>query len=362
MTGVDIIIPTFREVENIAPLIDRLKQVRDQSGLPLYVTFVDDNSEDGIDEAMREANEDWVTLVVRKGERGLSTAVIHGIERTGRDFIVVMDADLSHPPERIPQLIRELHEGSDFAVASRYVEGGSTDDNWGFFRWLNSRVATILARPFTTIKDPMSGFFALRRATFAEARNLNPVGYKIGLELIVKCRCKRVTEIPISFADRIHGESKLTLNEQLQYIQHLRRLYMHSFSQFAEVAQFLVVGATGVIVNVLMLTLGLLAGVPHRSAVAFAIWVSITTNFLLNRRFTFSHAQDGPLLRQYLKYVGSVLFGAVVNYLVTVTAISQFPALPPQLAALLGIFAGTLLNFVGMKYLVFRKRYIKRVD
>jgi dolichol-phosphate mannosyltransferase len=358
-TDVDVIIPAFREVQNVGPLVERLKQVRNASGLSLYVTFVDDNSQDGIDEAIRETGEDWVRLIVRKTERGLSTAVIHGIEHTRHDFIVVMDADLSHPPERIPDLIRELNEGSDFAVGSRYVEGGSTDDNWGFFRWLNSRVATILARPFTRIKDPMSGFFALRRSTFDAARDLNPIGYKIGLELIVKCQCKRVTEIPIHFEDRVYGQSKLTFAEQLKYIQHIRRLYIYSFNQFAELIQFAVVGGSGVLVNLLVLTLSLMVGMPHQVAVALAIWVSITTNFLLNRRFTFSYAKDGPFLQQYVSYVASVMFGALVNYIVTLMLIAQFPSLLPQIAALAGIVVGTILNYTAMKYLVFRKRYIR---
>ena len=106
------------------------------------------------------------------------------------------------------------------------MKGGTTDDDWGVFRWLNSRVATLLSRPFTSIKDPMSGFFALRRATFRKADELNPVGYKIGLELIVKCRCRRVTELPLHFSDRVHGESKLSIREQAKYIRHIRRLFM----------------------------------------------------------------------------------------------------------------------------------------
>ena len=358
-TNVDVVIPTFREAENVRPLIARLRQVRKDSGLSLFVTIVDDDSRDGIDEAVRGLGEDWVRLIVRKGERGLSTAVIHGIEHTTHDVIVVMDADLSHPPERIPDLVRELAEGSDFVFGSRYVEGGSTGEDWGFFRWMNSQVATVLARPFTKISDPMSGFFALRRSTYEAAHDLNPIGYKIGLELLVKCHCKRATEVPIHFENRIHGESKLTFAEQLKYIRHLRRLYIHSFSQFAELVQFAVVGGSGVLVNLLALTLGLALGMPHRIAVAFAICVSITSNFLLNRRFTFSHAKEGPILRQYAKYVASVTFGGVVNYGVTVMLLEQYPRLLPQLAALGGIAVGTLLNYVAMKYVVFRKHHVK---
>ena len=143
------------------------------------------------------------------------------------NWCVVMDADLSHPPEAIPGMIARLDDGADFVIGSRYVSGGTTDSNWGLLRWLNSKVATWLARPLTRAKDPMAGFFALRRTTFERATALNPIGYKIGLELLVKCRCVRVDEVPIHFADRQHGESKLSFREQLRYLQHLGRLYSH---------------------------------------------------------------------------------------------------------------------------------------
>ena len=107
-----------------------------------------------------------------------------------------MDADLSHPPEVLPAMLAKLDGGADFVLGSRYVSGGTTSHDWGFLRWLNSRVATLLARPLTSVRDPMSGFFALRRSTFELGKDFNPVGYKIGLELIVKCGCERVRRGP----------------------------------------------------------------------------------------------------------------------------------------------------------------------
>src|SRR5208337_1975571 len=109
-------------------------------------------------------------------------------------------------------------------------------------RWLNSRVATILARPLTSVRDPMAGFFCLARATFESGRDFNPIGYKIGLELIVKCGCEKVVEVPIHFEDRQFGESKLTFKQQLLYLQHLRRLYMFKYGLWTQLMQFLVVG------------------------------------------------------------------------------------------------------------------------
>ena len=190
---------------------------------------MDDDSRDGSVELVRDRSEDWVRLVVRTTDRGLSQAALEGLSQAKGDVLVCMDADLSHPPEAIPAMLAKLAEGADFVIASRYVAGGSTAHDWGFLRWLNSRVATWLARPLTHVSDPMSGFFALRRATFEAGRDFNPIGYKIGLELVVKCHCERVVEIPIHFTDRRFGTSKLTLRQQALYLAHLWRLYAFKF-------------------------------------------------------------------------------------------------------------------------------------
>jgi dolichol-phosphate mannosyltransferase len=222
--AVSVVVPTYREVENIPALVARLEALR-AAGLDLELVLVDDDSRDGTEALVTSLGLPWVRLVIRTADRGLSPAVVEGLRRARGELLVVMDADLSHPPEKIPELLAALRAGADFAVGSRFVAGGSTEAGWGLFRWLNSKVATLLARPLTTLRDPMAGFFALRRETFEAARALDPIGYKIGLELLVKCRCARVVEIPIRFLDRRLGESKLTLREQVNYLRHLARLY-----------------------------------------------------------------------------------------------------------------------------------------
>lgn len=227
--GVSVIVPTFREEPNLAPLVAAIAATREAHGLDLDVWIMDDQSGDGSRERVAALNTDWVRFIERDGERGLSPAVVEGIERSHGESIVVMDADLSHPAAAIPDMLAALAGGADFAVGSRYVPGGSTDDEWGPFRWVNSRVATLLARPLVRLSDPMSGFFALRRDRLGDVP-LNPVGYKIGLEIIVKCRMRRIAEIPIHFADRSAGESKLTFKQQALYLEHLRRLYAFRFT------------------------------------------------------------------------------------------------------------------------------------
>ena len=231
---ISIVVPTFREVESLPSLIERIAQMRAAgAGAAERSTnisidellIVDDDSRDGTTELLAARSEPWIQLIVRTRDRGLSQSVLEGLRRARGDILVVMDADLSHPPEVIVDMVDALGQGADFVVGSRYVAGGSTADDWGLFRWVNSRVATLLARPLTKITDPMSGFFALPREVFERAEDPSPLGYKIGLELLVRCRCENVREVPIHFANRIHGKSKLTLREQILYVQHLTRLY-----------------------------------------------------------------------------------------------------------------------------------------
>src|SRR6266851_949397 len=253
--SVEVVVPTYREAESIPHLVERLRVLREKTGLDLELLLMDDNSGDGSQELVRSMNLPWVRIVVRSADRGLSQAVLDGLRRSERDVFVVMDADLSHPPEKIPEMLEALGRGADFALGSRFAEGGSIAEDWSLFRWLNSRVATLLALPLTRLKDPMSGFFALRRSTFVGGRDLNPIGYKIGLELVIKCGCTRVVEIPIHFSDRRFGQSKLSLKEQLKYLQHIRRLYIYKYGTWSHLAQFLVVGFSGLLVNLLVLTL-----------------------------------------------------------------------------------------------------------
>lgn len=363
VAGISIIVPTYREAANIPHLLERIDQVRLRHDLTLEVIFVDDDSRDGSVEAVRTSGHDWARILVRTENRGLSPAVIAGFRAARYPVLICMDADLSHPPERIPQLVLGLNAGQQFMIGSRYVPGGSTDDDWGFLRWLNSRIATLLARPLTQIRDPMSGFFALRKADFDRARDLNPVGYKIALELIVKCGFENVGEVPIRFADRVHGESKLTFKEQLKYIQHLRRLYLYRFANAMHLAQFLVVGASGVVVNLAVLSTLAALGLPDALCLAGGIGVSVLTNFLLNRRFTFSYARHGPILRQFAGFLGASAVGALVSFSVSMmlrTRVLSEVAFGLQLAAMGGIAAGMIFNYLGNRYIVFRKTHVRR--
>jgi len=194
-----IIVPTYHEAANVPELIARIERVRQSSSFDMEVLLMDDDSRDGIVEVVAALGKPWVRVVVRTANRGLSPAVLDGFHESRGDTLLVMDADMSHPPEKIPEMVAALDAGHDFVIGSRYVMGGSTNDQWGILRWINSQMATVLALPLTTVRDPMSGFFALHRQTFDRADTLNPIGYKIALELLVKCHCRNVCEVPIHF-------------------------------------------------------------------------------------------------------------------------------------------------------------------
>jgi dolichol-phosphate mannosyltransferase len=359
LPSVTIVVPTYQEAENLPHLIDAVARVRDAHGLALTLLIVDDDSRDGSVEIVASRPETWVQIMVRTGDRGLSEAVLDGLRRARGDVLICMDADLSHPPDAILQMLGKLQAGADFVVGSRYVDGGATSDDWGFLRWLNSRVATLLARPLTTVRDPMAGFFALRRSTFESGRGFNPIGYKIGLELIVKCNCERVVEVPIHFENRRFGQSKLTLKQQLLYLQHLRRLYIFKYGVWTELMQFLLVGGLGTVVNLTLLTLLIAGGMSAHAAVGGAIAVAMCFNFVLNRRFSFAGARQGSWWRQFVGFVSACSMGALVNYATTLFLLARSADASPQTAALAGITAGTSLNFLTSRYLVFRRSHVR---
>ncbi len=226
---ISIVVPTYKEAENLPHVTKAVAEAFAGRDWHYEILFIDDDSGDGSEAVCAKLAETHpVHMVVRKGERGLATAVIQGIEISTGDFVVVMDADLSHPASAIPEMVTRLQTGqSDFVVGSRYVEGGSIHHGWSLFRKLNSIIPLLLAMPLSPLKDPISGFFAIRRDDMPDSSRLSPIGYKIALEIFVKGNFQRASEVPIHFAHRQFGESKLSFKEQLNFLRHLVRLYGH---------------------------------------------------------------------------------------------------------------------------------------
>jgi len=226
MRTLSIIIPTFNEAHNIEPLAENIHRVL-VGNFSYEVIVVDDASDDGTAERVEALPASYnFSVIRRKNERGLASAVLLGIKKANYSNIVVMDADLSHPPEEIPVFVEKAErEHADIVVGSRYVEGGSTDYSWTIYRRLNTWLATFLILPLVRINDPMAGFFLMKKELIKKDVPLDPIGYKILLELIVKTSPQKICEVPIHFHKRLYGKSKLSFKEQLNYLRHVSRLY-----------------------------------------------------------------------------------------------------------------------------------------
>lgn len=225
--GVTVVVPTFHEAQCLPSLLDRLGRLRAEERLDLEVLLMDDRSRDGSAELVRGLGAPWVRFVERSSDPGLSAAVLDGFALATHPVVVVMDADLSHPPEAIPALLVKLEQGEDLVLGSRFVPGASVDGSWGRRRRLVSALARVLARPLTPVRDPGAGFLAFRRSLLERIDPLRPIGFKVGLELLVKARGARVAEVPIRFTDRSAGASKLGPKAQADYLRHLLRLYRY---------------------------------------------------------------------------------------------------------------------------------------
>ena len=224
MPDFSLIIPTYNERDQVMPLIEQVFAACHASGLRPEVIIVDDNSPDGTGACAAMLADRWpVRVVHRPAKLGLGSAVLDGCSVAGSNIIAVMDADFSHPPQLLPSLFAALSRyDADIVVASRYVKGGGTS-GWPFSRRAMSRIACWAARPLTPVRDPMSGFFLIRRERLAAFRT-NAAGFKIGLEFLVRTAPRKVAELPYVFAERVTGRSKMGAGEVLRFARQLASL------------------------------------------------------------------------------------------------------------------------------------------
>jgi dolichol-phosphate mannosyltransferase len=250
MATYSIIVPAYKEGGNLEQLTRRVFAAVESQGFKkgsVELTVVDDNSNDGSAETMQRLKKEGFTcdILVRTKERGLSSAVIHGIRSSSGKYLLVMDADLQHPPESVPQMLRAFDNNkgqTEFVLGTRYGAGVAIDKDWPLHRRVISWGARLLARPLTPLSDPMSGFFGIRRDVFQRGeKDISAIGYKIALELFVKCRVKRYEEVSFSFAARLVGESKLTGKVIVHYLKHLKALYRFAYGIWVLVCLVLVV-------------------------------------------------------------------------------------------------------------------------
>lgn len=354
MPAIEVIVPTYREAANLPALLARLLETFDRSGLDASVLIVDDDSQDGTEQALRPfLAAGRVHLHVRRGERGLSTAVLEGLRRSQARVIVVCDADLSHPPETIPELVAPILAGdAEMTIGSRYISGGQ-DVGRGFWRLAASRISCWLARPLTPVQDAVSGFFAVSRE-IVDREKLDPLGFKIGLEIFVRCRVEKYREIPIRFVDRITGKSKLGSREVIAYLRHLLRLAEFRRPEWVQFVRFGLVGTLGFLCDSLLFFLGYrLLGLHYLAAQAASFAGAATHNFLWHRHWTFPRGREARAMFQYISFLAVALAALGLRTVLMAWLVEKF-GWSPYGAFVLGVVVLMAVNFVGSRHLVFR--------
>jgi dolichol-phosphate mannosyltransferase len=240
---ISVIVPTYNETENIRPLCERLFKALEGAGLNGELLIMDDESVGSeetvkiVDDLKKKGHPVRIHCRKRSEGRGLSSAVLLGFQMAVHSTLVCMDADLQHEPETVPAVAEPVLSGSaEFVVGSRNVAGGGVGFEWNFIRRIMSWVATLLAWPVAGSTDPMSGFFCTTKAVIARAKDANPIGFKIGLEIMSRSRAHPVKDVAITFQNRVAGESKLSGKMITLYAQQLAQLYWNKYGWFLVVA------------------------------------------------------------------------------------------------------------------------------
>lgn len=405
--SLSIILPTYNESQNIVNLLNKIHD-KLRPGIPVEVVVVDDNSPDGTGRLVEEyarsigtpiskttnsamkittcdyekynRSEDLndtdylIKVIYRADKYGLMSAILQGIQDSSGEYILVMDADLSHSPEVIPIMIDEIQNSDyDIIIGSRYVKGGSII-GWPFRRRVISIGATKIAQHGLKIKvkDPMSGFFICKRHVLRNI-DINTAGYKILLELLVKKPGINAKEIPYSFVNRKLGKSKMDLSVIIDYLKAVWILYRYERTSkqafkrtrksvlfFSKAARFYTVGASGLLINYSIsssLANGLFVDISYMHATLIGIICSMTSNFLLNKRWTFEDKNFllKHTLKQYGMFTGFSSFGAALQLLIVylLTGASGFNY---EISLFMAVAIASVSNFLLNKRWTFQER------
>lgn len=361
MTATTIVVPTFNEGGNVEVLVRRLATALERPQ-DAEVLFVDDSTDDTPRriEAVAEAGFMPVRLLHRPaGERtgGLAGAVSAGIEASDADYVVVMDGDLQHPPELVPEL-RRVAGDVDLAVASRYTGEGDSSGLAGRWRRSVSSLSTLLARSCfprrvgAVCTDPMTGFFCIRRDA-VELERLRPRGFKILLEILARHEL-RVVELPFAFGERHDGDSKASWRQGVHFLHQMASLRMGRMSRFA------LVGALGTLVNLAIMWLLVTAAVPYVLAAVVAAELSILHNFLMQERFVFRDMRQGVHGRrsrvlQFFAFNNIETLLRLPFLVLLVSGLGMFPVLAQGLT----LAVAFLLRFFFVSRVVYRPRPVR---
>lgn len=388
-----IVLPTYNEAKNILKLIEAIRH-NIPSNVLGEIIVVDGNSPDGTgrivedyannidtlhdnDHQQNNSSRSIVKVVHQENRNGLISAILQGVNVAKGENILVMDADFSHPPEIIPRMLGSLLDSDcDLVIASRHVKGGSVV-GWPIKRRIISNGANKIARhslKIGDIKDPISGFFAFKRKVI-ERITFDTSGYKILLEILVKASNINVKEIPYTFINRQQGESKLDSKVIFDYIKAIWRLYRYGQKSrraklikekrkpilfFSKAARFYTVGASGFLVNYLislLLSNGVLSNFFYMHATTIGIICSITSNFVLNKAWTFEQRDFSfkRTIRQYGLYLGFSGIGAVVQLSLLYLFVQSYD-IQYLLSLLLAVAIASAGNFLLNKKWVFGEK------
>ena len=377
-----IIIPTYNESQNILKLIDAIEENLPRDILS-EIVIVDDNSPDGTGQIVENHTKprvSFIRVIHRQKKEGLVSAILDGIANSKGQNILIMDADFSHPPETIPLIVKELvRDPNCIVVASRYVTGGSIK-GWPFKRRLISNGAVKIARhglKVQNVKDPMSGFFALRR-DIIENIKIDSSGYKILLEILVKVRKVRVKEVPYTFVDRKSGKSKLDPNIMLDYTKSVWHLYRYgqkaarlpdseakherrkSVLFLSKAGRFYTVGASGLLLNYLVSILLLensYTNMGYMQSTMIGIIISNISNFLLNKIWTFEdrnfHFRN--TLKQYGFFAAFSSAGIIIQLITLYLLVES--GIQYAISLVVAVALASISNFLLNKKWTFREKF-----
>jgi dolichol-phosphate mannosyltransferase len=355
-----VVLPTFNERDNVEPLVERLEAVL--AGIEWEAIFVDDDSQDGTAEHVRaiSRHKPYIRCLQRLGRRGLSTACIEGVLASSAPFIAVMDADLQHDETLLPRMLAALKgDALDIVIGSRYVDGGGLGD-WDASRARISDLATRLSRLVVKadLRDPMSGFFMMRRPAFeAAVRDLSGQGFKILIDLFASSpRPLAFKELPYQFRLRQHGESKLDTLVAWEYLQLLLdKLIGHLVP--VRFALFAMIGGLGLFVHLAVLGVVLKTlGVDFTLAQSVATVTAMSSNFFLNNWFTYRDRRlhGWRLLRGLLSFYVVCSVGAFGN--VGIAAYVFHADQSWWLAGIAGAIVGSVWNYATSAVFTWRDK------
>lgn len=355
-----VIIPTLNERDNLVPLLSQLDSAL--RGTAWEAIVVDDDSPDGTADLARELARQRpnVRLIHRIGRQGLSSACMEGMMASAAPYFAVLDADLQHNTELLPRMLERIRTGGvDIVVGSRYVGDGCTGDFAAHRKRLSSlggKLARFLLR--TELTDPMSGFFMVRAPFFREAvHNMSNIGFKVLLDLVVSSPVRpRIVEVPYTFGQRVHGESKFCLGVALNYIELLIDKTVGRFVPVRFII-FVMVGLLGVLVHLGVLSaLYVQMGVEFYWAQAGATLFAMTGNFVLNNRITYRDRRlsGWGFAKGLLTFYAACAMGAIINFQVAEMLFSRGAYW--LVAGLLGAVVGSVWNYGVTSTFTWRKK------